>query len=160
MAHAYSVAITKLDSVFEGRPFTITPHKKMSKKMYNKALTLVSNGKIVLAPLLARPSRLVKQFHPGALLLADWKKFNAKPTDSRPVEKDKKRQGALCTPSTSPAKKAKQPNALTPAPDLAAPSTELRGEIESAHSTNAKLQSSLDIARGEIKSLEDTVQVS
>ena len=130
----------------------------MSKKLYNKALTLISNGKTLLKPLLARPSRVGKHFHPGASLLADWETYNAKPTEA-PVEKDKKRQGANSSTS-SPAKKPKQDRAVIPVDLVASPALALeRDALTQLSSTNDRLKSSLDAAQGEIKSLEETVHV-
>ena len=167
--------------MLRGQTFTNVPQKEMTPKWQRKALLLVSSGRNLIAPLLLHPTRAAKHFHPGLKLLADWNKFHLKPLPDSP--KEKKRNVSSPLPTSSPSKRPKGITAEKKAenePKLSAKMAQSEAEqahltIIGAHDVEMKLardanevlqndvkvlRNHVDEAEGDIRSLEDQLQVS
>ena len=156
------------------------PQKEMTAKWKRKALTLVSNGRKLIAPLLLHPTRAAKHFHPGLKLLSDWDKFHLKPLPDAP--KEKRRQVSALPPTSSPSKRTKGITAEEKAEEMLKSAKAAHREIEKTHlaiisthdsemkvarnanenlMTNVEaLRTNADQAEGDIRALEDQLQVS
>ena len=77
MAHAYCVAVSKLET-FLGDSVRVVMHNSLPDDAKTKALRSISTGHVTLDQILLHPTQAPKLFHRGSDLLADWDLFHLK----------------------------------------------------------------------------------
>ena len=78
LKYTYSVAVTKLDTLFADRVSTTSLYSSQVPKMRKQILSCIEGMKDLISPFLLHPTRAVKRFHPGSDLLKHWDLYNLK----------------------------------------------------------------------------------
>ena len=77
MAHAYTIAISRLEGLL-GKSMQVVTYEKMLPQAKERSLAALGVGEEFLSVLLKCPTHAWKHFHKGADLLRDWDTFNMK----------------------------------------------------------------------------------
>ena len=121
MAHAYTIAISRLESLL-GKSMQVVPHDALLPQAKERSLAALEAGDEFLKELLKRPANAWKQFHKGTDLLRDWDTFNMKRAAliAKQSETDPRSEGD--TPPEEHKLRTRKTFNETPAPTTPSPS--------------------------------------